>query len=160
MLEYGRPQGGGGGEAGPGPAQPVWDRLAAWAPDPATLAQVSAMLFDPPRQPDNGRQPGPRHKCGSVKAYRQHLYYKEKPCDQCKAAWNRYKASLPTKARTPSKAPYEIWPDCGTNKAYHRHLYWQQETCPACKQAHSELGSANDRRRRKELKALKEDPVD
>lgn len=146
----------------PGGGGGVADLVAAYATSPADLADLLAMLYDEP-QPrrarhagkDSDRRPGPnpdrvrravdpgtadtrqKPKCGSNKAYHQHLYWGETVDDKCRAAHNLYeqqRSAAKNGRRVKNVEPYI----CGTLRAYRHHLAIGEPTCDKCRRYNAE----------------------
>ena len=100
--------------------------MAGYAQSADDLRQLRSMLFEPskPSRPA-GRPPGPRPDCGTIEAYRQHLYWHEPTDDACKAA-NAARVADWKQEQKPE-------PECGTIQGYKHHLKMGEPTCPACR---------------------------
>lgn len=147
-------------EGGAVRATDIDDLIARYARDLADQADLLAMFYDEPRRGNAPvRTTRPRHECGTMKAYRQHLYYGEQTCDRCKKANAEYVASAEKKRRNRSDTDVRQRAKCGTNKAYHQHRYYGEETDQACKKAHSRAESGYAKNRRLRQKGPKEDPA-
>lgn len=112
----------------------VWDALARWTDSPAVLADLSAMLYDPPRDgwTQAGRPRGERAKCGTVKAYKQHLYYGESTDVACRRA-NADRVAQQKRAKLGDRLPKPF--KCGTMRGYKHHLEIGEVTCDRCRAA-------------------------
>ena len=64
--------------------------------------------------------------CGTVAAYKRHLYHHEAPCDECKEAKARHSEGYVPKMRRQPLKP------CGTLAAYRRHKRRHEEPCDEC----------------------------
>ena len=74
----------------------------------------------------------PLQPCGTVAAYRRHLYYRETPCDDCRAANRAYRRGLPAKG---AASPGRVSAECGTYSGYQRHRRRKEPACSPCKEA-------------------------
>ena len=90
-------------------------------------------LFDAPEPPK--RQP--LQPCGTVPAYRRHLYYKQEPCELCRNAKAQYERDR-TAERAAGRPPKKLSP-CGTMAAHRRHERAGEPVCDACKKARRRL---------------------
>ena len=89
-----------------------------------------------PERQKRAKKVRPAHKlkpCGTVAAYRRHVFNGEIACGPCLAASSAY--SLARYHRTkPKQQPKPLHP-CGTHAAYKRHLRRGEDTDATCREA-------------------------
>ena len=91
---------------------------------------------DPWQAPN--RRPRPKHStytpspCGTDAGYKQHLYYREPPCDACLTATREYQRAW--RAENQRHTPRTLQP-CGTYGAAIRHYRNGEKPCDACRTA-------------------------